>query len=289
MIYITLNETTNGRSVHTLKNVMSAFIFSYFVEGSQVVYHESWNKQSILNYIDVPILTAKSYDLVIKKQKLYAWGGISQEDFFSVVNEIKSHDSNGKKVLFVFSGAHRFHPFQLHNLYTKGIIKQDFFTLTFLPTLNKFFFGSNTHQVYTNCISIHIRRGDLSQQVIKGGQDVQYFKRIVDILNKHINIPINIYSENLNSSDLLILKKEKNVSLFLGDTSSLHRDFYNMVTSKYLFISSGGFSTWSSYISIGKVFYNPSYTYQFNHLKDPINMFRFNLDNLESTIKSAKY
>jgi flavodoxin len=288
MIYITLNQTSSGRSGHKLKDIMSMFIISYFVEGSQVVYHESWNKQSILKYIDVSILNTASYDLVIKKKRI-AWNGISQEDFFSVVNEIKSYDSNGKKVLFVFSGAHRFHPFQLHNLYTKGIIKHDFFTQTFLPTLNRFFFGYNTQQFYKNCISIHIRRGDIFKRIINGGQDVKYFKRIIDILNKHINIPIHIYSEYLNSSDLLILKKELNVSLYLGNTSSLHRDFYNMVTSKYLFISSGGFSTWSSYISIGKVFYNPLYTYQFNHLKDPINMFRFNLDNLESTIKSAKY
>jgi len=274
-------QNSGGRSGHKLKDIMTVFILSYFIKGSVVVRNHSWNNQAILDRINYRYMKSISYDekYEIKQDSFH---GLSDEQFIELINDIEKKDIDNKNILIMLSGAYRFHPFQLHNLYLKGKIEIDYFTRNFLPTIKKFYFGKEVPKEPVNCVSIHIRRGDIAKRIIEKGQNSKYFRRIIIQLNRYLNIPINIYSEDLNSKDLLVLKEEPNVTLHLGNTGSLKKDFYEMVTSKYLIISSGGFSTISSYISIGTVLYNSRYCWHFGHIQPPKNMYNFKLNNLSS-------
>ena len=138
-----------------------------------------------------------------------------------------------------------------------------------------------------NVFSIHIRRGDLSKRAIAEGWDINFYSNIILLINKCLDIPINIYSETKEYEDLLILKKYKNVNLKLGDTNSLKNDIKEMITSKYLLISSSSLSTWMAYISKGDIFIpkNKIITH-FQHLKYPSNIYY--IEDLEYYITNVR-
>ena len=287
MLYITFMQN-GGRSGHKLKDIMTVFILSYFIKGSVVVRNHSWNNQEILDRINCRFMKSILYDETHKIKQDH-WHGMSDVLFFELIKNIKEKNIDNKNILIILSGANRFHPFQLHNLFLKNKIKVDYFTNRFLPTIKNFYFGKEIPKEPVNCVSIHIRRGDIAERLILKGQDSNYYRDIIVQLNTHLNIPINIYSEDLNSKDLHILKKEPNVTLHLGNTGSLKKDFYEMVTSKYLIISTGGFSTIASYISIGTVLYNSRYCWHFGHIEPPKNMYNFKKNNLSSIFDKIKY
>jgi len=282
MIYITLCQSSGGRSGHKLKDIMTVFIFSYFIQNSQVVYHPTWQKQSIISKFSDTRSEPTHYDKKLEYRKT-CWGGISNKAFFELVDIINKEEAENpsRNILVTLYGAYRFHPFQLHNLYLTNSIKKDYFSENFIRTLKKSYFGDKLPKV-ANRVSIHIRRGDLAKKLIDKGMDNSYFLNIIKTVNSILNIPIFIYSEKVNSDDLLILKKEPNVRLFLGNSSSLKKDFYNMVTSKYLFISAGGFSTWSSYLSLGSVFYDKKFVYQYEHIENPKYISDFKIETLST-------
>jgi hypothetical protein len=287
MLYLTLIQNSGGRSGHKLKDIMTVFIISYFIEGSVVVRNYSWNNQYILGHIKRPYMKSLIYDET-HEIKIDNFHGISNDQFFENIEFIKKKNIDNKNILIVLSGAFRFHPFQLHNLFLEKKIERDYFTNNFLPTVKNFFFGKNRPDKPTNSVAIHIRRGDIGERLIKNGQNSNYYGNIIKKLNSNFNIPINIYSENLNSKDLFALKKEPNVTLHLGTTASIKKDMYEMVTSKYLIISSGGFSTISAYISIGTVLYNSRFCWHFGHKEPPKNMYNFKLKTLQSIFDDMK-
>ena len=175
--------------------------------------------------------------------------GITFQTFNEILNQINDCTEN---TLIILSGVIRIHPYQLHDWFIENKIKEDYFTEKFLPLVRKFY--NNNILELKNVFSIHIRRGDLSKQAIAQGWDINFYSNVILLINKFLDIPINIYSETEECEDLLILKKYKNVNLKLGNTNSLKNDIKEMITSKYLLISNSSLSTWMAYISKGDIF-----------------------------------
>lgn len=285
MLYLTLIQNSGGRSGHKLKDIITVFILSYFIKGLVLVRHFSWNKQAILSHFNYRWMKSLKYDET-HELKMDNWGGMSDTKFFDTIEYIKHLDRDNKKILIVLSGAYRYMPCQLHNLYLNNKIEKDYFTNDFLNLIKRLYFGKNIPIETNNCVAIHVRRGDIAKRLIEKGQNSNYYKNIIRKLNKYLNIPIRVYSESLDSRDLRILKDEPNVSLHLGNTDSLKKDFYEIVTSKYLIISTGGFSTISAYISIGTVLYNSNFCWHFGHKEPPNNMYNFKLNSLPKLLKN---
>ena len=274
MIYLTYNQNSGGRSGHKLKDIMSLFIFSFFIKNSICCSHPSWKLQKILKIKIEKSVTDVKYDTLLKINDVIEWDGISHEKFKEIIENIKNNHSSGKNLLVEFSNVCRIHPSTLHNWYTKNLIYQDTFNKKFLPLIKKFYYGIKT-PVLKNQISIHVRRGDIAKKIIKSGFDKKYYSNIINILNKHYDIPICIFSENENSEDLLELRSLKNTTVHLGGIDEMKSHFYQMVTSKFLILSASSFSSWAAYISIGKIFYQKNCIKHFHHLNPPANFFEY--------------
>ena len=288
MIYLTYNNV-GGRSGHKLKNILSTFIISFFVKDSICVYHPSWDKQYILNNINIPHVNSIKYDKIIKIKNITAWKGIGYNKFLKLITNINNYQSINKNILIqISSRACRIHPHILHNWFINKIIPENYCETKFIPLIKSFYY-KNTIPSVLNIISIHIRRGDLAKMQIANGFNVEYYRNIINILNKYHNIPIHIYSENYNSNDLHKLEPLKNVKLFLGGVNEITSDFRSMVRSKILFLSSCSFSTWSGYLSLGKVYYHYRKIKQFSHIIDLNNFYRYNKLTMLNNIMNNQY
>lgn len=270
MIYLTYNQT-RGRNGHKLKDIMSVFILSFFLNNCKVYFHNSWRKQNILNNISLEKVSNnknKNYKEKYFIDQIKEWRGIDYDTFQNTLEIINDLDD---ETLVVFKKVFRIHPYQLHNWYIEKKIKEDIFTNKFIPLLRDFYYGKEEVKL-NDIFSIHIRRGDSAKKMIKEGWNINFYKNVISEINKKIDIPINIYSEKINSNDLLELKSFNNVNLILGDDQTFLNDFKSMATSKYLLISSSSLSTWLSYISIGTIFLPDTLNIKdFSHIMLPEN------------------
>ena len=288
MIYFTYYQTSTGRSGHQLKDIMTVFMFSYFFENAVCVKNRSWNKQQLLPHMDCPHEKTAKYDKIIRMEaNIKLWEGMSDEKFFETIQYIKNCSEEGENTLFVFLDVNRFHPVQLHNLFLSKKISVDYFTTKFLPQIRKFYYGTE-EPASSNVVSIHVRRGDTAASNKKKGFHAQYYSRIIDIVNDLLNIPIHVYSEDYGSKDLEVLQEKPNVTLFLGGTKELKEHFYNIVSSKFLFLSNSSFATWAAYITLGTVFHETALKIKhFDHMEYPPNFIGYNIDDLRE--KVTKY
>jgi hypothetical protein len=220
MIYFVSTRST-GRSGHKLKDILSLFIFSMLINNSCVLYHNLYSKQFIIdgNSIKKKCVDRKKlkFDKTIMINKQGKWGGITFDDFTKLKMRILnlSKNSKNKNIKVVINEAFRIHPFILHNWFFEKKIDQNLYETKFIPLLHEMYYG-NKKANNENVISIHVRRGDIANQMISKGFDYDYYAAIINILNKQFNLPINIYSENRNSDDLHNLLNFKNVKLHLG-------------------------------------------------------------------------
>lgn len=280
MIYLTYKQDSGGRSGHKLKDIFSVFIISFFNSNFKVCYDDSWGKQDILNNIDIINRKDINYDKCCKISDIKKNKGITYEKFLKIIDEISNYEKN---TLVEISNRCRIHPCQLHNWYIEKKINRDYFTLDLIPLLKKFYYGNKKNIKLNNVVSIHIRRGDIFDKIIERGWNINYYKNIISLFNKYLNIPINIYTEDYNYEDLLDLKDIKNVNLNLGNTKTLKSDIDQMISSKYLFITSSGLSTWMAYISKGSIFIPKNLRIKhFYHLEYPSNVYY--TDDIEKII-----
>jgi hypothetical protein len=287
MIYLTYNNR-GGRSGHQLKNILTTFIFSFFVKNSICVYHPTWNTQNILNNININHIDNIKYDKTIEIKNIIKWHGLGYKSFMNIVNNINTHQDINKNILISINcQACRVHPHTLHNWFIRKIIQEDYYKTKLIPLINRFYY-ENTADIL-DIISIHIRRGDIAKEQIINGFNFTYYKKLIIILNKYYDMPINIYSENYNSEDLKELNNIKNVKLFLGGVKELKSDFNSMVRSKILFLSSSSFSTWAAYLSLGKVYYHNNKIKHFGHVRDPDNFYRYKNLTILNKILSNQY
>ena len=117
-----------------------------------------------------------------------------------------------------------------------------------------------------------MRRGDLCKWCYDIGFTIDYYIKIINIINEKMNIPINIYTEsagkntstqlsinanerkNINYNDILRLQNLKNVTIYAGEKKDFSSHFNALCRSKYLMISPSSFSLWAAFISKGMIF-----------------------------------
>lgn len=284
MKYITYKQK-QGRSGHKLKDLMTTFIFSYFLDELTVCSNETWSNSILKNidkfgvYKELENL-GKNKIIIELKDLNKRYNGINFETFNNYINEIKKYNNE----IIVLKSPLRVHLYQLHNWYVEGLIKIDYFSLKLIPLLRKIYYFNKNEGEPQNVFSIHIRRGDISNKMIKQGWDIEFYKNIINSINETSNLKINIYSELENSDDLLELKDMKNVNLMLGDASNLEDDIWNMVHSKYFLVSNSSLATWIAYLNKNIIFYPKGLNIKhFKHKIYPSNMYE--LKDLENTLK----
>ena len=253
MKFITLKSSDFGRSGHSLKDFLTCYLFSFLIKDLIVLPTQQWNaKQHILNFsIHKNLKDYKfSQSINIKEEN---WDGISFKDFCKIKNKILNLPDNS---LITLMNHTRIHPYQLTEWFKSNLIKEDVFASKFIPTLRNLYFKNNKLK-QLNCLSIHVRRGDVSNpshESFVSHADmrwpVEYFEeKIISFQKKNPNMPINIFTEKTYSDDLEILKKYNNLTIHRGDRESLKNDVNKMINSKYFMPCNSSLSTWISYIS----------------------------------------
>lgn len=290
MKYITYQQNGRGRSGHQLKDIITVFIISFLTDKLNVIYNNSWENQKIFENINVKNINYNQSSEIVTISNLNdnkyinkcRFDGITFDTLSEILNQINNCKEN---TIINFTDVIRIHPYQLHNWFIEKKINKDFFTMDLIPLLRKLY-NKNISEL-NNVFAIHIRRGDLAKKMISEGWDINLYKNIILLINKFFDIPINIYSENINSKDLLKLKGYKNVNLKMGNTDSLKKDLHEMITSKYLLISNSSLSNWMAYISKGDIFMPKNLVIRhFQHIKYPSN-FHY-IDDLENYINEVR-
>jgi len=290
MIHL-LYSQHGGRSGHKLKDIMSIFIIGMLIKA-KVVYDDSFTNQHLLLFEDICVKKKKKYYSTIIIDNTKCSNGITFKKFKEIkkliLNKSKGLKDN-QHLLVIFKQRCRIHPYQLDNWFHKNKIDKNLFKSKLIPLLHKIYYVHTVPKhttikkssiIPTNNVAIHIRRGDLAEKLIREGFDANYYTQIINKLNQHLNLHINIYSEIDNSEDILVLKKLKNVNLFLGDVSNINEHFYALCTSKILILSRSSFSTWAAYLSKGLVVFQTNIIKHLYHKVDPNNFYSYGLSEL---------
>lgn len=257
MKYITLKSSDFGRSGHSLKDFFTCHVFSFLIKDLTVIPTQQWNsKQHILKFpINKNLKDYKFSQSINIEEKI--WNGMSFESFCRIRDKILALPDNS---LITLINHTRIHPHQLTEWFKSNLIKEDVFITKFIPALRNLYFKNNKSEEL-NCLSIHVRRGDIANpskncyiQQANMRWPVEYFEEnIISFQKTNPNLPINIFTEKEYSDDLEILKQYDNVEIHRGDTESLKHDIENMVNSKYFMPCNSSLSTWISYISKGSI------------------------------------
>jgi septum formation topological specificity factor MinE len=244
----------NNSSGHILLDVFSTFIFGILLDA-KVIYHESWSlskiieKDSWLHYCDKPL---NHYDYVLTIDNIRNWKGLSINEFENLKNNILNVSQKYDNVLIKFTNVCKIHAHQLHIWYKNDYLKTDIYSEKIIPILKNLYYFKNNKDII-NQFAIHIRRGDLATQLINTGYTYNYYKNIIDIINKYLNINIVVYCENWKCDDIKKLSKLKNTTLDLGNLPEFNKQFNELCRSKYLFLSPSSFSIFTGYLSNGIV------------------------------------
>ena len=241
-------------SGHILLDVFSAFIFAFLLDA-KVVYHKSWGLSRIIssksfeNYCDKP---PNKYNYEITIDTYEEWAGISFDQYSSIKQKILKVSKQYKNVLVKFTNVCKIHIQTLYTWYKLNYVSNNIYHENILPLLhNLYYFDNNATLIDT--FSIHIRRGDLHTRMIEEGFTYQYYENIINVINKYLNIKINIYCEDSNYDDIINLNKLKNTHVDIGGLNDFSRQFNELCRSKYLILSPSCFSIYTAYLSKGIV------------------------------------
>lgn len=249
MKYITYKQH-GGRSGHKLKDIFSAYLFSFLIRDIEVYTDPSWQSQKILKFEPSPAINFENI-IKIKNDHEY-FNGIPFDVFKDIEQKIKTAP---KSSLIELHGVVRVHPVQLTRWYESGLIEQDLFLSKFIPKIRQIYYKDQEPNLEKR-LSIHIRRGDIANEEVLGSMfwSVEYYdNQICSFRAKYPDLPIYVFSEKLFSEDLLLLKRHDNLKLILGDHHTLTSDIANMINSEFFMPCNSSLSTWISYISYGKI------------------------------------
>lgn len=269
MKYITCSTPgTHGRNGHHLKDIFTSYMFSFLIDNLTVLPKKSWNtEQSILNFpsLDInPSTNIEVFSEILEIELPYdrdGPSGMTFSNFQEIKNKIETAPEECLIDIIQRAAQPRIHPVQLTEWFNQELITEDAFINKFIPTVRKLYY-TNKQPESLDCLSIHIRRGDIANPASECYKDhkfmfwpVEYFdNQIINFKTKHPNLPIYIFSENgMGHEDLLILERHNNLNLCLGDTRTLKADINTMVNSKFFMPSNSSLSTWISYISTGEI------------------------------------
>lgn len=234
---------------------------SFLIDNLVVLPQKRWNKQLLINFDTDESqlkLNKKTFtEIITIETEKEQWNGMSFEFFCDIQKQIERLP---KGSLVILKGPIRLYPCQLTDWYDAKMIKEDPLVDKIIPTLRNLYFKDHNSKPI-DCLSIHVRRGDIANPNTSTYHrfhdmrwPVQYFEQaIISFKSEFPNIPINVFSENIFSEDLQILKKYNNLNIILGDKRSLQRDINHMINSQFFMPCSSGLSMWISYISKGKI------------------------------------
>lgn len=247
MKYITYDQT-GGRTGHILKDIMTCYVLSCFIDDLVVLPHHSWNRQKIFDFdTNDSISHMKKVEIDVEHDY---WDGMPHSFFVDILNTI---DQASSDTVVVLKSVTRVLPVQLTTWYEEGLIDQDVFVSKFLPVLRSLYFAHNKHMTIDQ-LAIHVRRGDIAVSRKRSLRErvwsARYFDdQISSFRNMHPDVPIVIYTERGCSEDLNCLMKHENTRISRGSVRVLRRDFNNMVNSKFFMPCDSSLSIWASYIS----------------------------------------
>ena len=263
-VNITYHQSSGGRSLHKLTEILSVYSYEYLLDNCSVVRHWSWGgrEQRIIPYDhflnftdgdmdpDLPTLEIDRYT----KSDVNNWWGLSHEKFVTVKEEIEEFvASNDGDVNIVFRHLSSVQPHQVYNWYNKGLIDSDIYTEKLMPKLRSIFDCEAYERLEQ--IAIHVRRGDMYHQLVGAGKapsNTEYAE-IIKMLTAKYDLPVVIYTETGNSEDLDELAAD-DVTVCRGTKHDTKRDFYNMARSRVLVPScESAYSSWAALLSTDAV------------------------------------
>lgn len=254
LIYSNNDFCLYNSSGHIMLDIFSTVIFG-FLFNAKIIYDKSWNLSKIISptawkhFCDEPLDT---YDFEITIDYIREWKGINIQQYEELKNKLLSISKQYNNVLVKFTNVCKMHPHTLHLWYKNNYLSYDIYSEKVLPRLHELYYFDNDNQLL-NIFSIHIRRGDLSSRMIDAGYTYNYYKNVINIINKYLNIKINVYCENSNCEDIIKLNQLKNTSVDLGDLNDFSKQFNELCRSKYLILSPSSFSIFTGYLSKGIV------------------------------------
>ena len=241
-------------SGHIMLDIFSTVIFGFLFDA-KVIYHESWSLSKIISinswkeHCNKPL---ESYDHEITIDYIKEWKGLSIEQFNELKDKIFNLSKTYKNILVKFTNVCKIHPHTLHVWHKEKYLSYDIYSEKVIPKLKQLYYFDNNNQIL-DIFSIHIRRADLDKGMINIGYTYEYYKNIINIINKYLNIKIKVYCDNLNYEDILPLNQLKNTHIDIGGLDVFSKHFNEMCRSKYLFLSPSSFSIFTGYLSLGTV------------------------------------
>lgn len=219
---------------------------------------------------------------------------------YQELNKIKNQCYYQGNIKLVLTNICVIHPEIIYQWYHQNIIEKDIYSQNIIPKLRKLYFYDKNNELI-DAVAIHLRTGDLSKWTWDIGLNLDYYTNIINILNQHLNIKINVYyegtgkkttinltkifakeREGFNYSWVEELGKLKNVNLNEGDLDNCEQQFNELTRSKYLILSPSGFSLFSGFINKNKVFVDKLF------IKERPNIFK-NLNILPEFITYDKF
>lgn len=263
MKYITHVLNGPGRHGHKLKDIFTAYIFSYFFNDVQVISHPRWTRNAIIKFTTQPFKVDYTHVIDVAYDKRW-WNGISFDMFQTICNKIQNAPDGS---LIRLNGIVRVNGKQLTDWYDQGLIKHDIFLNKFIPGIRELYNRGNKIRL-KNQLAIHIRRGDIAKKTKNAKRynrpnsktyhymfwPIEYYFELIDTFKlSHPNVPIQVFTENAYADDVYQLNKYNNINLNFGTKRTIWSDFHELVSSKYLIPANSGFSYWAAYITKGNV------------------------------------
>ena len=252
MIYITYKQDSGGRSGHKLGEIFTCFILSCMLDV-KILYNPTWEKQLIISKESFKKHSDNfngNFDRIEKISNVRKWKSILWEDFVNLKKKISN--INDENVLIELSNVYKIYPHIIYNWYLNKNLEEDIYHYKVLPKLRElYFYDHKENQI--NCITIHIRCGDLHNWMTKAGFTLDYYKKIVQVLNSNFNNKIKIFFENKNHQEFVELKKLKNVEVYIGGVNDFDKHFNDMINSKVLIVSSSNMCVFATYLCKGLV------------------------------------
>lgn len=273
MIHITCISSANNKysSGHNFWEIFTVYIFAQFINIIPV-WHNTWNLSLMITQESFKHHTTASlskYDHTIYINKYKDFGSLTFDKFTEIINIIQEAEKKYKNTLVILTNVCCIHPDVLCLWYKLKYIQSDVYTLSVKPALQKLYFYDHETSIIDS-FSIHIRRGDLAQWCYDIGFTIDYYKNIINIINEHFNIKINIYCEhgrtnrggewdkqviNFDYNDIMVLETLKNVTIIKGlpTGQDFHHHFNELCRSKIVMMSPSSFSLFAGFITNGLV------------------------------------
>jgi len=270
---ITLKNLRGGRLGDRLKTISSMLIWSKILNAELVWSPCCNNLKSAVNFFSDEAIEANKILLSFPGEKVYTkeicnFKGATLDEVMEVKKEFDENDFD----LFVFSGVPRIH---FHHLFGFAEFCSEFRDIYYasIKWFNDLYWYDRIKKSNENIsISMHIRRGDLTEQQISSGLDCDYYKKLITMINNQAKlvgkpVKITIFSENEWSQSESKLRWFHNVDIFplyeLENVEprrdgTVEEDFHGLCSSDILIAGRSGFSTMASYLCSGATLYKSS-------------------------------